>query len=154
MSSFKKILGIFFCCFVAFALVCCQNAAESIGSQSSVSESKESSFSQNNGSVLEESSSADVESDKSSSDNDNTSKIYTITYDTALAHGVSITAKTQQVIFGERVVLYVPTHSDYEFLGWFTNEGVLFEDGIYNFNTDITLTARWKEKENGGFGFS
>ena len=127
MRSFKKIIHILFCGIIVFTFACCRNT--DTGEIPFVSTGNE-------------------------DGNEAVPKTYTITYDTQLTHGVSITAKEQQVVFGETFVLYVPTHVDYEFLGWYTNDGVVFQNGIYTFNEDVTLTARWKEKENGGFGFS
>ena len=50
---------------------------------------------------------------------------------------------TQQVIKGENVNLIIPERRGYEFLGWYYN-GNKITDGVWQYDGDITLTARWE----------
>ena len=65
---------------------------------------------------------------------------HTLTYD--LNYDGAPTT-TQQVITGENVKLITPERRGYEFSGWYYN-GNKITDGIWKYDGDITLTARWK----------
>ena len=65
---------------------------------------------------------------------------HTLTYDLNY-NGAPTT--TQQVITGENVKLITPERRGYEFSGWYYN-GNKITDGVWKYDGDITLTARWK----------
>ena len=65
---------------------------------------------------------------------------HTLTYD--LNYDGAPTT-TQQVIKGENVNLIIPERRGYEFLGWYYN-GNKITDGVWQYDGDITLTARWE----------
>ena len=50
---------------------------------------------------------------------------------------------TQQVIKGENVNIIAPERRGYEFSGWYYN-GDKITDGVWKYDGDITLTARWE----------
>ena len=98
---------------------------------------------------------ATSESDETKENSGNPEKEkYVITYETGLKSGVTIEAKTQEVYYGEEVMLYTPTHTDYEFVKWVI-EGTQTEvkSGVYTFRKNITLQAVWKENDGGDYGF-
>lgn len=104
----------------------------------------------------------DSSSDDSSSPEDSSSeedsssalKKYVITYETGLKTGVSITAKTQEVCYGEEVILYIPEHTDYIFVKWIIKgTNVEMKNGEFSYEEDITLEAVWKEDGKGDYGF-
>ena len=98
---------------------------------------------------------APSESDETKENSGNPEKKkYVITYETGLKSGVTIAAKTQEVYYGEEVILYIPAHTDYEFVKWVI-EGTQTEmkSGVYSFEKNITLEAVWKENDNGDYGF-
>lgn len=64
---------------------------------------------------------------------------YTITYD---ANGGMVTSETQEVIYGEDVILAVPTYEGYEFVCWTLN-GVAVIDGKWTIEENVTLVASW-----------
>ena len=65
---------------------------------------------------------------------------HTLTYD--LNYDGAPTT-TQQVTKGENVNLIIPERRGYEFSGWYYN-GTKITDGVWQYDGDITLTARWK----------
>ena len=70
---------------------------------------------------------------------------YTLTYDT---NGGTIDSATAEVVFDSAYVLKQPTKSGYIFKGWY-NGNTLFEDGIWSYTSNITLTAKWEADLSG-----
>ena len=65
---------------------------------------------------------------------------HTLTYDLGY-DGITITS--QQVVKGETVNLITPERAGYIFSGWYYNGGKI-ESGVWEYDCDVTLTARWK----------
>ena len=65
---------------------------------------------------------------------------HTLTYDLGY-DGITITS--QQVVKGETVNLITPERAGYIFSGWYYN-GDKIESGVWEYDCDVTLTARWK----------
>ncbi len=71
---------------------------------------------------------------------------FTIYYDLGECLDASITSFTQEVKYGESYSLYVPSHQDYTFEYWLKkNSDEKFFAGIYNYNEDTYLVAKWKK---------
>lgn len=65
-------------------------------------------------------------------------KEYTITYSNILEE------VSQTVKYNEEFTLYTPSKEEHKFMYWEYN-GEVFNEGIWNYLTDITLTAVWKK---------
>ena len=69
----------------------------------------------------------------------------TITFD---ANGGTIDPATMTVTYGSAFILPIPTKTGNSFAGWFDANGIQVTDGVWERNTDITLTAAWTTQTN------
>lgn len=67
--------------------------------------------------------------------------VYTLTYD---PNKGTVSKGTETYEKGDEYKLLIPEYHGYEFLGWYNGE-TLVEDGVWNFETDVTLVASWKK---------
>ena len=51
----------------------------------------------------------------------------------------------ESMIPNEKFTLLSPTKKDYAFSGWYTESGEKFEEGIWDYTSDIILYARWQK---------
>ncbi|MCR4614926.1 MAG: InlB B-repeat-containing protein [Clostridiales bacterium] len=66
---------------------------------------------------------------------------YQITFN---ADGGTVVPAVKTVNYGSNVTLPTPQRVGYDFIGWYDEEGHVFEnESMYNFKKDITLTAHW-----------
>lgn len=53
---------------------------------------------------------------------------------------------SENVVYGDNFKLYVPEKAGFEFIGWFIEEKQFFE-GLYEYDYNITLTAKWERSK-------
>ena len=70
---------------------------------------------------------------------------YTITYDT---NGGIINRDAQQVTYDSNYILLEPTYEGHAFMGWYYNDRLFDNTGIWNLTANITLTANWSAEFN------
>ncbi|MBO5440356.1 MAG: InlB B-repeat-containing protein [Clostridia bacterium] len=66
--------------------------------------------------------------------------IYTITYN---SNGGNITENQQEVIFDKEYSLITPNKIGYSFDGWYYNDVLISQNGVWNIIEDINLEAKW-----------
>ncbi len=70
---------------------------------------------------------------------------YTITYD---PNGGTINKNTQMVTYDSNYILLEPTYEGHAFMGWYYNDRLFDNTGIWKLTTNITLTANWSAEFN------
>ncbi|MDY3899442.1 MAG: InlB B-repeat-containing protein, partial [Bacilli bacterium] len=70
---------------------------------------------------------------------------YTITYN---PNGGTINRDTQQATYDSDYTLMEPTYEGHAFMGWYYNDRLFDNTGIWKLTTNITLTANWSAEFN------
>lgn len=67
----------------------------------------------------------------------------TVTFD---ANGGTLEGTEATVVIGSYFEAPTPTKDDVKFLGWYDENGILYKDGYFNYNTNVKFTAKWESK--------